>query len=64
MDIDTFEFFVHWLYHQRLPNGNNDPELCTLWDSGKHQGADKMGSITHLYIFCDKYDVPVQRANP
>lgn len=55
---DTFEFFVHWLYHQRLPNENDDPRLFAMWESGNDRGDSKTTNLVYLNVFCDKYDVP------
>lgn len=59
MDIEVFEFFVHWLYHQRLPNKDDDPELFVAWGSDNDNGDLRMENLVYLSVFCDMYDVPL-----
>jgi len=58
-----FEFFMHWLYYNRLPADNDTADLLDMWE-GEGEGEDddseedtKTKNLIHLYIFCDKYDV-------
>jgi hypothetical protein len=60
----TFVFFVHWLYHQRLPdrsNGDAD-EIVKPWsfetDAAKEDDATKTRNLIQLRIFSDRYSVP------
>ena len=62
--ILTFEFFVHWLYFQRLPNPDmhDDPELVKQFMNSK-SGANtpSRSQVVRLFVFGDKYDVPELR---
>lgn len=53
----TIEFFVHWLYHQRLPNEQDNPDLFNLWRIWEGYSSVEWDLI-RLHHFCDKYDVP------
>ncbi|KAJ8110299.1 hypothetical protein OPT61_g6824 [Boeremia exigua] len=53
-----FEFFVHWLYYQRIPNNNDDPDLFAAWESVDDKGFREMENLIHLDVFCEQYDVP------
>lgn len=71
-DPKIFEFFVHWLYYNCLPDKDSDPALLELWDcegdcegncegncEGDCEGGEtKTGNLLYLHVFCDKYDVP------
>ncbi|KAF2845750.1 hypothetical protein T440DRAFT_543382 [Plenodomus tracheiphilus IPT5] len=57
----TFEFFVHWAYHGRFPDANDDKELYGLWKDAK--GEDdrdlEFKNVLRLYILCEEYDISV-----
>jgi hypothetical protein len=57
---ETVEFFVHWLYNQRLPSKQDHPDLFKLWEY-LDQNSYSMAQLNllRLHVFCDKYDVPV-----
>ncbi|KAG9190465.1 hypothetical protein G6011_08553 [Alternaria panax] len=60
-DTDTFELFVHWLYHQRLPTEVDSPELFALYRGRENEDtvpALQMEMLIKLYVFCDKHNVP------
>lgn len=59
---NTFEFFVHWLYHQRLPEANDHPKLHALWNSDNGEAAHMTSAIA-LYVFCETYDVPALKTS-
>ncbi|KAH7355593.1 hypothetical protein BKA66DRAFT_575230 [Pyrenochaeta sp. MPI-SDFR-AT-0127] len=54
----TFEYFVHWLYNQRLPDEDDATEFHEQWSSPTDDGEMKTGSLIHLYVLCDKYSIP------
>ncbi|KAF2656833.1 hypothetical protein K491DRAFT_715052 [Lophiostoma macrostomum CBS 122681] len=58
--VETVEFFVHWLYHQQLPDKmpTEYPEILEKWMKDDDCGARKIEQLVRLYIFCDKYDIP------
>jgi hypothetical protein len=55
----TFEFFVHWLYYQHLPNSDkhDDPELVKQFNCKSGVGVPSKSHVVRLYVFGDKYDV-------
>jgi hypothetical protein len=53
-----FEFFVHWLYYQRLPNKDDTAELYNAWADDEAGGEKMTENLIHLYVLSDKYDVP------
>jgi hypothetical protein len=53
-----FEFFVHWLYYQRLPNEDDAVELYNAWADDEAGGEKMTENLVHLYVLSDKYDVP------
>lgn len=57
-DPQIFEFFVHWLYHQRLPTEDDAPGLHNAWTQENDCGGSKTGNLIRIYIFCDTYDIP------
>jgi hypothetical protein len=52
------EFFIHWLYYQRLPNADDHADLYGAWNDGEADGRLKTSNLIQLYVFCDKFDVP------
>ncbi|KAJ4378442.1 hypothetical protein N0V86_006145 [Didymella sp. IMI 355093] len=54
---ETFELFVHWLYHQRFPNKTDDPEFLKLWYHLDSTTVDA-GALVDLHVFAEEYDVP------
>lgn len=60
----VFEFFVHWLYHQRFPDHPQDAdELVDAWSKDKSndvedKGDTKTSNLIALYVFATKYNVP------
>lgn len=53
-----FEVLVHWLYHARLPNKDDAPELFELWARVDDRKKKLFDSLVRLFILSDKYDVP------
>lgn len=53
-----FEFFVHWLYHQRLPNENDSLHPYNTWADKEAGGIKQTESLIRLYVLSDKYNVP------
>ncbi|KAF3034015.1 hypothetical protein E8E11_004567, partial [Didymella keratinophila] len=58
--VETFEFFVHWLYYQRFPDKeqHDDPELV---NSFYNDGQPRSTKLVKLYIFADVREVPALR---
>ncbi|KAI2485594.1 BTB domain containing protein [Pyrenophora tritici-repentis] len=56
---ETFEFCVHWLYNNRLPDPNNDDTLLIeKWGTSNQEGGyTKTGNLIELYVFCGKYQI-------
>lgn len=52
-----FEFFVHWLYHQRFPDSTDAPDLLSLWTLANDHGELKTANVVLLYVICDSYDI-------
>jgi hypothetical protein len=52
----TFEFFVHWLYDQRLPDASkgDDAGLMQAWGS-REDDMIMVKSLIHTYIFADQH---------
>lgn len=57
---ETFEFFVHWLYYQRVPSKKNhdNPELVNRF---YHKDRPNDENLAKLYIFADAHQVPTLR---
>ncbi|KAF1849576.1 uncharacterized protein K460DRAFT_399694 [Cucurbitaria berberidis CBS 394.84] len=53
-----FEFFVHWLYHQRFPVANDADELYKLWKGVSNNKEAQTNNLIRLHVFGDTYDVP------
>lgn len=54
-----FEFFVHWLYHDRFPDTTDCEDLINQWEEDDDEGgAARLSNMIHLYTFCDKYQIP------
>jgi hypothetical protein len=55
--VETFELFVHWLYHQQFPTDVDSPQLLALYHDDE-DSSFQFEVLVRLYVFCDKYDVP------
>ncbi|KAI8934365.1 hypothetical protein NX059_009100 [Plenodomus lindquistii] len=49
---NVFEFFVHWLYHGRLPSVDDNESLFKMWST------NTTSNLLWIFVFCDRYDVP------
>jgi hypothetical protein len=58
-DPQVFELFVHWLYHKRFPTKDDAADLFAAWTAEDDYGGSKAGNLICLYVFCDKYDIPL-----
>ncbi|CAO2658419.1 Nn.00g061420.m01.CDS01 [Neocucurbitaria sp. VM-36] len=56
-DTNTFEVFVHWLYHQRLPNEDDVNGIYQIWAGQSDNGEEIRNNLIYLYLFCEKYNV-------
>ncbi|KAF3007879.1 hypothetical protein E8E13_010949 [Curvularia kusanoi] len=57
-DPDTFEFFVHWLYHKDLPMKDNaSTDLLQDWTSEDNGGNLEKRNLIELHVFADRYRV-------
>jgi hypothetical protein len=57
-DWPMIRFFVHWLYHQRLPSDTMDqPALLERW-YGNQEGyrGDEIYQLISLYLFADSFE--------
>ena len=53
-----FEFFMHWLYHGRLPNASDCVELFDNWRKLNPAGESCTDNhLIDLYVFCDKHQI-------
>jgi hypothetical protein len=59
-DVNVFELFVHWLYHQRFPSEADSPHLFALYYNGG-KPSFQFNQLLKLYVFSDKYNVPMLR---
>ncbi|KAF3039154.1 hypothetical protein E8E12_004188 [Didymella heteroderae] len=58
----TVEFFVHWLYYQRLPIEQDHPDLFKLWQHLRGETTNVLDyNFLRFHVFCDKYDVPAPK---
>lgn len=62
-DPQIFEFFIHWVYHQRFPSQSRDcDELVDAWskdrsDDAEDKGDTKSSNLVALHIFAHKYGI-------
>lgn len=53
-----FEFFVHWLYHKRLSNEDDAPDLYNAWADEDDNGDSETDNLIRLYVLGEKCEVP------